>query len=170
MFDKIFSCSICQQSCRLDKIITYKVEKNKRPNSISMRMFKMAKFICSYSGCKKLYLFEKIHHHNIFECIHRRILYPAQSCKFINKMETVILHSINYPFHLLNCAFCKSLCNVSVLSHDCNVIKSQRSIPFFFKYYHEKPSANHFYRNVFFRNYSYTGPLRNEEILTMIYS
>ena len=42
MFDKIVYCPICQQSCRLNKIYTYKVEINKRPNSISMRMFKKA--------------------------------------------------------------------------------------------------------------------------------
>ena len=47
MFEKIFPCPICQQSCHLDEIDTYKTKKNKRPNSISMKMFKMARFICS---------------------------------------------------------------------------------------------------------------------------
>ena len=61
----------------------------------------------------------------MFEWLHRSILYPAQGCKFINNMESVIHHSINCPFHLLYCALCKSLCNVSVLTHDCNVIISQ---------------------------------------------
>ena len=120
-----------------------------------MRMFKKAKFICSYAGCGKSYPLEKIHHHEMFECLHRSILCPAQGCKFINNVETVILHSINCPFHLLYCALCKSLCNVSVLTHDCNVIKSQRSIPFI-KYYHENPPANHFHKDAFLGNYSYT--------------
>ena len=94
-------------------------------------MFKKAKFIYSYAGGGKSNPLEKIHHHEMFECLHRSILCPAQGCKFINNVETVILHSINCPFHLLYCAFCKSLCNVSVLTHDCNVIKSQRIIPCF---------------------------------------
>ena len=109
------------------KIFLYKIEKHKRPNFIFMRMFNKAKIICSYAGCGKSYLLEKIHHHEMFECLNRSILCPAQGCKFINNMETVILHSINCPFYLLYCAFCISLCNVSVLTNDCNVIKFQRS-------------------------------------------
>ena len=92
----------------------------------------------------------------MFECFHRSILCPAQGCKFINYVDTVIFHSINCPFHLLYCALCKSLCNVSVLTHDCNVIKFQRSNPSFFKYYHENPPANDFHKDVFLRKHSYT--------------
>ena len=131
MFEKIFPCTICQQSCRLDEIYSFKVEQQKRPNSISMRIFKKAKFICTYAGCGKSYPLETIHHHEMFECPHRRILCSAQSCNFINYVETVIIHSINWPFYLLYCAICKSFYNVSVLTHDCNIIKSQRSIHLF---------------------------------------
>ena len=53
MFEKIFPCPICQQSWRLDEIYSYTVEKKKRQNSISMRMFNQAKFICTYAGCWK---------------------------------------------------------------------------------------------------------------------
>ena len=34
MFENIIPCPICQQSCRLDKIYSFKVEKKNRPNSI----------------------------------------------------------------------------------------------------------------------------------------
>ena len=51
MFEKILPCPICKQSCYLNEIYTYQVEKNKRPNSISMRMFPRVKFICSHAGC-----------------------------------------------------------------------------------------------------------------------
>ena len=86
-------------------------------------MFKQAKFICSYAGCGKSYPIEKIHHHEMFECPHRSILCFAQGCQFINNVETVIIHSINSPIHLMYYAICKSLYNVSVLTHDCNVFK-----------------------------------------------
>ena len=59
MFEQIFLCPICQQSCQLDVIYLYKVKKNNRPNSILMRMFKKAKFICSYAKCKSLILWKK---------------------------------------------------------------------------------------------------------------
>ena len=124
MFEKLLSCPICKQSCHLNEIYTYQVEKNKRQNCISMKMFKRAKFICSYTGCGVSYPLEKIHHHEMFECPHRSILCPAQGCRFINNVETVIICSTNCPFHLLYCALCKSLYNVSDLTHDCNVIKS----------------------------------------------
>ena len=91
----------------------------------------MAKFICTYAGCGKSYQLETIQHHEMFECPHRIILCPAKGCQFINNVESVIIHSINCPFHLLYCAICKSLYNVSVLTHDCNIIKSQRLIPYF---------------------------------------
>ena len=92
----------------------------------------------------------------MFECLHRSILCPPQGCKFINNVETVIIHSINCPFQLLYCGICKSLNYVSVLTHDCNVLKFQRSILSFFKYYHENLPFNHSHKDVFLRNNSYT--------------
>ena len=127
-FEIIIPCQMCKQSSRLNEIYTYKVEKRKRPYSISMRMFKQAKFICSYEKCGTSYSLEIIHHHEMFECLYRSFLCPAEGFKFINNVETVILHSINCHFLLLYCALCKSLYNLSVLTHDCNVIKFLRSI------------------------------------------
>ena len=155
IFEKLFPCPICKQSCGLNEIYTYQVKKTKRPNSISMRMFKSVKFILSYAGCGRFYPLETINHHEMFECSHRSILCPAQGCRFINNLETVIIHSINCPFHLLYCALYISLYNVSVLTHDCNVIKSQRSIPSYFKYYQENPPPNHWHKDVFLRTNSY---------------
>ena len=91
----------------------------------------------------------------MFECFNWSILSPAQGFKFINNVKTVIIYYINCPFYLLYCALCKSLCNVSVLTHYCNVIKSQRSIPFV-KYYNENPPANHFHKDFVFRSHSFT--------------
>ena len=133
MFEKLFPCLICKKSCNLNEIYTYQVKNNKRPNSISMKMFKRTKFICSYSRCGVSYPLEKYHHREMFEYPHRSILCPAQGCRFINNVETVIIYFINCPFHLLYCALCKSLYNVSVLTHDCSVIKYQRSIFSYFK-------------------------------------
>ena len=45
MIAKMLPFSICKQSCCINEIYTYLVEKTKRPNSISMRMFKRVKFI-----------------------------------------------------------------------------------------------------------------------------
>ena len=98
---------------------------------------------------------KKIHHHEKFEFFHRSILCPAQGCRFINNVESVIIHSINCPFHLFYCALCKSLYKVSVLTHDCNVIKSQRLIPSYFKYYHENSPPNHSHKYVLLRTNSY---------------
>ena len=156
MFEKIFPCPICPQSCRLDEIYSYKVEKQNRPNSLSMRMFKKAKFICTNAGCGKSYLLKTIHHHEMFECPHQSILCFVQGCQFINNVESVIIHSIHFPFHLVYCAICKSLYNILVLTHNCNIIKSQRLSPSFFKYYHEYPPANHSHKDIFLRNNSYT--------------
>ena len=60
-------CPICKQSCRLNEIYTYKVKQKKRFDSISMRMFKQAKFICFYKKCRNLYLLETFHHNEMFE-------------------------------------------------------------------------------------------------------
>ena len=87
--------------------------------------------------------------------LYRSILCPAQGCRFINNVETVIIHSSNCPFHLLYCALCKSLYNVSVITYDSNVIKSQRSIPSYFKYYHKKSPPDHSHKDVFLRTNSY---------------
>ena len=64
-----------------------------------MKMFKNTKFIFSYAECEKFYLLEEIHHYEMFECLYRSILGPAQGCKFINNVETVIFHSINCLFY-----------------------------------------------------------------------
>ena len=91
----------------------------------------------------------------MFECTHRCILCPAQGCQFITSVETVIIHSINCPFHLLYCSLCKSLYNVSVLTHDCNVIKSQRLFSLYFKYYHKNLPPNNSAKDIFLRTNSY---------------
>ena len=44
---------------------------------------------------------------------------------------------------------------MSVLTHDCNVIKSQRLIPSYFKYYHENLPPNHSHKDIFLRTNSY---------------
>ena len=133
-----------------------------------MKMFKKAKFICSYAGCRVSYPLEIIHHHEMFECPNRSILCPAQGCRFINNVETVIIHSINCPIHLLYCALCQSLYNVSVLIHDCNVIKSHRSIPLYFKYYHENSPPNHSHKDVVHRTNSYIETFEDRGKITMI--
>ena len=60
----------------------------------------------------------------------------------------LINHSIKCPFHLIYCAECKTLSNVSVLKHDCKVIQAQRIIPSDIKYYHENPPLNHTHGDV----------------------
>ena len=85
----------------------------------------------------------------MFECPHQNILCPGQGCQFINHVKIVIVHSINCPFRLLYCPICKSLYNVSVFTHDCNVIKSQRTIPTVFKYHHNISPFNHSHK-IFF--------------------
>ena len=44
--------------------------------------------------------------------------------------------------------------NVSVLTHDCNVIKSQRSIPSLFNYYHNNSPPYHSHKDLFLKNNS----------------
>ena len=151
----MFYCPICKQSCDLSEIYTYQVKMKKRQNSILMRMFKKVKIICSYAGCRKFYSLEKIHHYKMFKCLYRSILCPAQGCKYFNDMETVIINSINGPFHLLYCAICKSLFNVSVLTYNCNVIKSQRTIHSVYKYCQYNLPPNHTHKDVILRTNYY---------------
>ena len=124
----MFPFPICKQFCFLNQIYTYQDEKTKLPNSILIKMFKSVKFICSYAGCGRSYPLETIHHHIMFEFLYRNILCPVQGCRFITNVETVIIYFINCIYHLLYYAFCKSLYNVSVVTHDCNVLKIKRSI------------------------------------------
>ena len=76
----------------------------------------------------------------MFECFYRSILCCAQGCQFINNVETLIIHLINCPVQWSYCAIFKSLYNVSFFNHDCNDIKSQRTIHLVFniitKIYH----------------------------------
>ena len=83
---------ICKQSCHLNKIYTYPVEKNKHLNFISMRMFQKVKFIWSYAKCGKSFPLKKFFFHEMFECSHSNILCSAQDCQFINNVETVIIY------------------------------------------------------------------------------
>ena len=81
--------------------------------------------------------------------------------RVVNNVESIIIHSINCRFHLLYCTICKSLYNVSVLTHDCNIIKSLRPIPSFFKYYHENPPDSHLQKDILLRNNLYTETLED---------
>ena len=142
-FKLIITCLTCRQDCCMYEIYTYQVEKLKRPDSISMRIFNKAQFICSIQGCGQSFLLEQINHHEMYECLHRNIQCAVSYCKFINKLEAVINHSIKCLFHLIYCAKYKTLSNVSVLKHDCKFIQALRTIPSDIKYYHEYPPLNH---------------------------
>ena len=52
---------------------------------------------------------------------------------------------------------------MSVLTHDCNVIKSQRSIPLLFKYYHDNSPPNNSHKDVFLKTNSYIETFENRE-------
>ena len=84
----------------------------------------------------------------MYECLHRNMQCPAPYCKFIIKLETLINHSIKCPIHLIYCANCKTLSNVSVLKHDCKVIQAQITICSNIKYYHDNPPLNHSHGDV----------------------
>ena len=83
-------------------------------------------------------------------------------------MWRLIIHSINCPFHLLYCAFCKSLYNLSVLSHDCIVIKSQHSIPSYFKYNHENSPPNNSHKIVFIRTNLYIETFKDTQSIKVV--
>ena len=51
LFEKIITCPICQQFCRLNDIYSYKMENKKCPKLFSMRMLKNAKLACTYAKC-----------------------------------------------------------------------------------------------------------------------
>ena len=129
-----------------------------------MKRLKRLKFICYYADCKVL-PFENIHHHEVFECPHRSILCQAQGCKFINNVKTLIIYSINCPFYLLYCAICKSLFKLSVITHDCNMIISQRTIPSVFKYYYNNSPPNHTHKNGVIRINSFIENFEDNEII-----
>ena len=90
-------------------------------------------------------------------------------------MWRLIIHSINCPLHLLYCALCKSLYNVSVLTHDCNIIKSQHSIPLYFKY-HENSLPYYSHKDVYLWTNSYIetfedrGKINNDMLLSVALS
>ena len=133
----------------LDEIFTYNVEKILPPNSVSMKMIQNTNFICSHRECTHSYPLEQIHQHELYECRQRIVKCPVPYCQFIHNIETVISHSINCPFHLIYCSGCNTMSNVAVLTHDCKVIISQRSIPSQIKYYYENPPLNHSNEDVF---------------------
>ena len=84
-------------------------------------MFKTTRFIFFYAECEKSHLLNKIYHYEIFEYLHRNILRSA-TCNVINNVHTVIFYFINCRFYLIYFTLCESLCNVSVSTHNCNVI------------------------------------------------
>ena len=98
----------------------------------------------------------------MFECPHQSIICPAQNCQFIKNVETVIIHSSNCSFHLLYCAICKLLYNVSGLTNDSNVIKSQLTIPSVFKYYCNNSPCNHSNKDVCLKTNSHIETFENE--------
>ena len=119
-------CPTCKQYSSLDEINTYESEKRDHPDSVSMRMFNNAFFICSHSGCGQFLKLDQINQHEVYECKQRRIHCPADRCTFISRVETVIIHSVKCPFHIIYCGRCKSSYNDSVWNHQCEISKTKR--------------------------------------------
>ena len=97
----------------------------------------------------------------MYECLHLNIQCSAQYCKFINKLKTVINHSIKCLFQLIYWAECKTLSNVSVLKHDCKVIQAQRTNPSNIKFYHKNPPPNHSHGDILHKIHSFNESFKN---------
>ena len=84
----------------------------------------------------------------MFDCFNQHSLFPAQSIYFINNVKTY--YSVyQLLIQVLYCVISISLYDVYVIIHDCNVIKSERSIRHVFKYYSKNPRAIHSHIDIF---------------------
>ena len=106
MFEPIFSCSVCQQSCRVDfiyiyiyiRVYIYNVKKNKCPNSNSMRMLKWQCLFAFTQNVKSFIHWNKI---TITKCLNVclgvfNVL--QRGCKFIYYVKILIHHFIKCYF------------------------------------------------------------------------
>ena len=93
-------CPTCKQFSSLDDIYTFNENKRHHSDSVSMRMFKKALFICSHAGCAQSFQLEKINQLEINECKQRRIHCQANRCSFVIRVDHVIIHSVQCPFHI----------------------------------------------------------------------
>ena len=107
----------------LDDICTFNEAKRHHPDSVLMRMLKKALFICSHAGCAESLQLEKINQHEINECKQWRIHCPANRCSFVSRVEHVIIHSVQCPFHIFYCGPCKISYNDLVWKHECHISK-----------------------------------------------
>ena len=119
-------CPTCKQYSSLDDIGIFKEEKINHPYSVSMRMFNKTLFICSHAGCGQLMSLDMINQHELFECKQRRIHCPADRCSFVSRVEHVISHSVQCPFHIIYCGRCKLSYNDSVWKHECIIRKGKQ--------------------------------------------
>ena len=56
-------CPTCKHIGSLDEIHIFKVEKVEHPDSVFMRMFKEALFVCTHEGCGQTFSLDTINHH-----------------------------------------------------------------------------------------------------------
>ena len=150
-FEIIIFNSICKQSCSINKIYIYQAKKDKRPNSISIIMFKNVKFICSYARCGKVYILVTILYNKMFKCPHWSILYFAQGCRFINNVKIEYIHWINYFFLFVKLRIL--LIIVQCFSFD-SWLQCYKISPFnllIFKDYQENSPPNHSHKNAYFK-------------------
>ena len=91
-----------------------------------MRMFNQAVFICSHTGCGQSLPLEMINQHELYICKQRRIHSPADRCSFISRLDHVIIHSVQCPFHIIYCGRCKTSYNDSGWNHECKLFKPKQ--------------------------------------------
>ena len=93
-----------------------------------MKMFKEALFVCEHAGCGQTFSLDTINHHELYNCKNRRIYCPAHRCYFISRVESVIAHSIQCPFHMIYYANCNISYNNFAHEHECKIQKGDQLI------------------------------------------
>ena len=112
-------CPLCRGEVRPEAVLTASCEFEQHPNSKISKFYNGLRVLCSNSECNQYTSYTQLTQHEIFQCSHRDISCPAESCPYVGAPESITSHTIICPLHQIYCHSCDSNWPVTVYGHNC---------------------------------------------------
>jgi len=118
-FELYYRCPYCRKNFKPSEALTLTQYIEKYPNSPHANYYNATKRLCSNVGCTKMIELSRYVEHSNTNCQHRTVQCPAPNCPIIEQFPSMMVHSINCPFHYYWCDKCKTNWTICVKTHDC---------------------------------------------------
>ena len=118
-FKRSPKCNYCRTPVQIEEVLTFAIDRQMRPGSLTAKMYYDAMIHCTNIGCKLEFNINEINNHEYLKCPYRVIKCPAKGCDYKGEPNQVHQHALQCPFIQVYCGTCFGAFGVEVIEHSC---------------------------------------------------